>query len=158
MSSFSQQAVLGWYGLYDYLMGTDERPVTVSLIGDSGSAFSLMSLPGSFKEVRHLIPADMLLETMQRASRVPARIALKMPFLRPKRYYQHITIPTLVFVGTEDNVTLPVATVQNVIATPRLDMKAYECGHYGLLHGELFPAAMADCIDFLKRHLVPSSD
>ncbi|KAL2829112.1 Alpha/Beta hydrolase protein [Aspergillus pseudoustus] len=118
-------------GVLDTLFGSDERPITVSLIGKPGEA-ALMNAPDG---------------------NVPARLALKLPFLRPGSYTSRVDCPILFGICGKSSVTPADPTLAYTKTAPKGVIKWYDVGHFEIYYGEAFEKAIQTYKRFLQECL-----
>jgi pimeloyl-ACP methyl ester carboxylesterase len=152
-------------GLMDSLFGSDHNPVTVSLTGKPGDgntfpffAFfhtliydtaALMSAPDVLTDFTQLIPPGHQIQ-----ERVPARLILKMPLLRPGSYTSDIQCPILFAICGKDSVAPADATLEYAKKAPKGVVKWYEdIGHFEIYYGDAYQKAMQDYVSFLQEYL-----
>ncbi|KAJ5371482.1 Alpha/Beta hydrolase protein [Penicillium cataractarum] len=99
-------------GLLDVLFGSDKKPITVSLTGKPGET-ALMNAPDVLRTFPPLIP-----EGHSFQQRVPARLVLKLPFLRPGCYASDVECPTLFGICGRDSVAPASTTLAYAKAAP----------------------------------------
>lgn len=81
------------------------------------------------------------------------RGTLTLPAYRPHAKAHRITVPLLVQVMTSDVVTPPAPARKAAAAAARGELIEYPGGHFDVYVGEPFERAVADQVDFLRRHL-----
>ncbi|QWF80422.1 alpha/beta hydrolase [Amycolatopsis sp. CA-230715] len=123
------------------------RPVPVALAGPPGSA-ALMTAPDVVDGYFRLVPPDFPFR-----NEVAARIGLRIPWYRPGRRLRALECPALVAVCDRDSVAPPGATLRAARAGATAEVKRYPVGHFDIYVGDAFERAVADQIDFLRRHL-----
>jgi fermentation-respiration switch protein FrsA (DUF1100 family) len=83
-----------------------------------------------------------------------ARVALRVGLYRPGKRAKGLTCPILVAVATDDAITPPEPALAAGAAAARGELAVYAgLGHFDPYRGEPFETAMADQVDFLRRHL-----
>lgn len=86
--------------------------------------------------------------------RVPARLALQIPFLRPGSYASEVECPILFGICGQDSVAPAGATMACAETAPKGVIKYYEdIGHFEIYHGDAFEHAMRDYKLFLLECL-----
>jgi fermentation-respiration switch protein FrsA (DUF1100 family) len=85
---------------------------------------------------------------------VAARIALHVGSYRPGRQAGKIGCPILFCIADKDDLTAPGLVLKAAKKAPRAEVKRYPIGHFDIYVGEWFERAVADQVDFLKRHLL----
>jgi uncharacterized protein len=126
-------------------------PVTVALAGPVGSQ-ALMTAPDALPGYRALIP-----EGGTFVNEAAARVIPTITRYRPGRAAKDIQIPILFCVSTTDSVTPPEETLRYATTAPLGEIRQYEAGHFAFYLGDPFEALVADQLEFLTRHLAPSS-
>jgi fermentation-respiration switch protein FrsA (DUF1100 family) len=123
-------------------------PYYVPVVGEPGS-LAVMNTPDSKPGIEVLVPADTRWE-----NRVAARILLRVGSYRPGRQAARISCPVLVCVCEKDAVA-PAARTRKLVSRARsAEIKRYPVGHFDIYVGEPFEQAVADQVDFLRRHLL----
>lgn len=85
---------------------------------------------------------------------VAARIALRLPLYRPGRRAPDVACPLLVQVAMDDVITPPEPALDAAAAAPRGELVSYAgLGHFDVYRGDPYERALADQLDFLRRHL-----
>lgn len=139
---------LAFMGMRDILFGTDEEPYNVPLVGHPGEV-ALMNSPGSREGCEALIP-----EGYNHPEVIPARFALKIPFMRPGSYASQVQIPILFAICAQDTVAPPKPTLAFAKQAPKSTIKWYdEMGHFDIYLGEAYNKATTDYVAFLKEYL-----
>lgn len=160
---------LAFMGIRDLLFGTDEQPYYIPLVGLPGEgelecpddrscnalltrsflAAALMNSPGSRAGCDALIP-----EGYVHLEVIPARFALKIPFMRPGSYASQVEVPILFAICAQDTVAPPKPTLEFAKQAPKFTIKWYDdMGHFDIYLGEAYNKATADYVAFLKHHL-----
>ncbi|KAH9827566.1 Alpha/Beta hydrolase protein [Teratosphaeria destructans] len=135
-------------GLRDGLFGTNEKPVTVPLVGKPGEA-ALMNAPDVWDGFQPLIP-----EGFSPQERVPARLILKMAMLRPGAHAAQVQCPLFVAICGKDTVAPPQATKSHVEKAPKGTIKWYDdMGHFDIYIGDKHMRAMKDYVAFLEANM-----
>lgn len=129
---------------------TRRKPVLVPPAGRRHTA-ALMTAPDA-------LPGYEALEAFAgpgHVSGVAARFGLQIGAYRPGAALSRITAPTLALVCLTDTVAPTRATLRHLrkAANPAIEVQTYETGHFDIYLGEPFEAALADMLDFLRRHL-----
>jgi fermentation-respiration switch protein FrsA (DUF1100 family) len=86
-----------------------------------------------------------------------ARGLLRVAAYRPIVKATSIESPWLVCVCDGDAITPPRPAVRAAARAPRGEIRHYEGGHFDIYLSPTFELAVADQVDFLRRHLVNSS-
>lgn len=135
-------------GLLDLLIGSDRKPITVPLTGKPGEA-ALMNAPDVLSTFPPLVPDGHSVQ-----ERVPARLTLKLPFLRPGSYAPDVRCPILFGICARDSVAPAGTTLAYAKTAPRGVIKWYEdVGHFEIYYGQAFERAMQDYKQFLEECL-----
>ncbi|OBT97349.1 hypothetical protein VE01_04359 [Pseudogymnoascus verrucosus] len=135
-------------GLLDILFGSDERPITIPLTGKPGET-ALMNAPDVLSTFPPLIP-----EGHPFQERVPARLALKLPFLRPGSFASETECPILFAICGKDSVAPAGATLAYAKTASKGVIKWYEdVGHFEIYYGQAFQQAIQDYKQFLQEYL-----
>ena len=88
-------------------------------------------------------------------NRVPARIALQIPFYSPARSAAKVQCPALVIAGRHDSL-IPVSSVKTMAGRiPRGEYVELPCNHFEPYRGEPFEQNIALQLAFLRRHVPP---
>jgi len=83
------------------------------------------------------------------------RAALEMSLYSPGKRTGDIQCPLLVQVCSDDAITPPAPAIEAAARAPKGELITYAgIGHFDIYRGEPFERAVADQLDFLKRHLV----
>lgn len=86
--------------------------------------------------------------------RVPARLILKFPFLRPGSYTSETECPILFGICGKDSVAPAGATLAYAKTAPKGVIKWYEnVGHFEIYYGQPFEQAIQDYKQFLQECL-----
>ena len=86
-------------------------------------------------------------------NQVAARIVLQAPWYRPVAQAANLTCPLLVCVCDKDQ-TAPAASAWEMARrAPRGEIRRYPVGHFEIYQGSAFQQAVADQVEFLRRHL-----
>jgi len=76
----------------------------------------------------------------------------------PIRHAETLHCPWLVCVAEDDNVALPEPAIAAAQRAPKGEVRTYAgVGHFGIYDGPEHDAVVADELDFLRRHLRPST-
>jgi uncharacterized protein len=126
-------------------------PVMVKLVGPPGSA-ALMPAPDAEPGYRALIPPDVSF-----VDEVAARIGLHLGLYRPGRTAAKVRCPILFCVCEHDSVAPAGPSLRAAQRAPRGELRSYPIGHFDIYRGEPFERAVAEQLDFLRRHLTPGS-
>ncbi len=88
---------------------------------------------------------------------VAARIALRAGTYRPGLQADRLPCPILIQIADRDTVA-PVKAAQDAAwrATGRAEVRTYPIGHFEIYLGAPFEQAIADHLNFLRRHLSPA--
>lgn len=86
--------------------------------------------------------------------KVPARLTLKLPFLRPGSHVSDVQCPILFSICGKDSVAPAGATLAYAKKAPRGIIKWYEdVGHFEIYYGQPFEKAIQDYKLFLQDYL-----
>jgi pimeloyl-ACP methyl ester carboxylesterase len=130
----------GLAGLRDQLRAfTGRAPLYVPVAGEPGS-FAVLTTADSKAGVAAMVPSQTLWE-----NHVAARIILR------------IGCPLLVCVCDDDGLAPADRTVELVSTAPLAEIVRYPFGHFDIYVGHPFGKAVADQIEFLRRHLLTSA-
>jgi fermentation-respiration switch protein FrsA (DUF1100 family) len=83
---------------------------------------------------------------------VAARSMLAVTQYRPGREAPRVRCPLLVQVGIDDHITPPEPSRRAAARAPRGELVEYEISHFEVYRGEPFERAVADQLEFLRRH------
>lgn len=122
-------------------------PVRVPTAGPPGTA-ALMNAPDAMSGIASLAPGDDHPE-----ADVPARIALRIPLMRPGAKAKDVGCPILFCVCDNDTVAPVGPTLRYARQAPHGEIRRYAVGHFDIYTGEAFERAVADQVEFLERHL-----
>lgn len=125
------------------------EPVRVALAGAPGSA-ALMPTADALPGYLGLVPDD-----LDFTNAVAARVAMRVPTYRPGRATRRIAAPIMFCVCEGDTVAPARATLRHAARAPRGEIVRYPFGHFEIYQGDAFELAVADQLDFLRRHLPP---
>jgi alpha-beta hydrolase superfamily lysophospholipase len=146
--SLRQSLALGGAALLDVVADRLGRgPRYVPIVGPPGSA-AAMSSHDAEPGYRSLFPDGYPLR-----NEVTARTLLQVGRYRPGRAASQITCPLLVCVVEHDAVTPAGPALRAASRAPRGEVRRYDAGHFDIYVGELFERAVADHVDFLRRHV-----
>ena len=119
----------------------------VPIFGPPGS-LAAMSAPGAEESIRrNLLAPGEPIETM------PARIFSFLPYYRAGRRARRIACPILYQVALNDRVNPRGPALRAAARAPHAELRCYSIDHFDVYAGEPFERAVADQIDFLRRHL-----
>jgi len=136
-------------GLRDQVAALRARPPhMIAAVGPPGSK-SMMNTPNAEPGIEAITPPG---STWR--NEIAARIALRVGSYRPARQAGKIRCPILFCVGDNDDLTAPGLVLKAASKAPRAEVKRYPIGHFDIYVGEWFERAVADQVDFLKRHLL----
>lgn len=135
--------------LYDYLFGAAE-PTRVNLCGKPGD-LAFMPTEDAIPGMHSILPDG---QEGLRITAVPARLALKLPFIRPGSYASKVKQPILFVIAGNDSV----APSENALAwakqAPRAEILYLNgVGHFDPYTGELFDKLVRQYITFYKDTL-----
>lgn len=139
------------HGLRDTLRAlTGRRPHIVPMVGEPGSS-AIIAVPGAEHAYSEIAGPSWRNE-------VCARTALGVAFNRPVRFASRICCPLLVQAGIHDRITPPAgARRAAAIAGVRGELREYPIDHVDVYVGCAHQRALADQLDFLRRHLCPTA-
>ena len=139
------------HGLRDTLRAlTGRRPHIVPMVGEPGSS-AIIAVPGAEHAYSEIAGPSWRNE-------VCARTALEVAFNRPVRFASRICCPLLVQAGIHDSITPPAgARRAAAIAGVRGELREYPIDHVDVYVGCAHQRALADQLDFLRRHLCPTA-
>jgi dienelactone hydrolase len=123
------------------------EPVRVALAGPPGSA-ALMATEDAAPGFLGLVP-----EGVDFTNAVAARVGLRIALHRPGRATPKIACPIMFCVCDRDSVAPAKATLRHAARAPRGEVRRYPIGHFDIYTGEDFERAVADQVDFLRRHV-----
>jgi pimeloyl-ACP methyl ester carboxylesterase len=114
---------------------------------------AFINAPDSEAGWRHVVAIG---EDSRWRNRVSARWVLGRPF-RPARHASTLHCPWLVCVGEADQVARPGPAIAAARRAPLGELRLYPgIDHFDIYDGAGHEAVVADQIDFLRRHLLPS--
>jgi len=132
---------------HDLLLGRTGRATGVALGGAPGDV-ALMNAPDVEAGYYALLPPGAEFD-----DHVDARIGAHIPFNIPGRKAKHVQVPILFGICTEDSVAPAGPTRRFAAQAPKGEVKEYPVGHFEVYVGEPFEIAVADYVEFLRRHL-----
>jgi pimeloyl-ACP methyl ester carboxylesterase len=132
---------------HDVVMGRLGRARGVPLAAPPGEA-GLMTARDAVPGYLGLVPPD-----LDFINRVDARIGLHVPLNYPGRAAANAKCPIFFAICDKDSVAPPGPTTKYAARTPLAEVEHYPVGHFEIYQGEPFEIAVADYVDFLKRHL-----
>ncbi|MCL2581064.1 MAG: CocE/NonD family hydrolase [Streptosporangiales bacterium] len=122
-------------------------PHLIAVAGPPGTA-AILTAPDAEPGYRSLVPPD----TGWR-NEVAARAVFDVLRQRPGRRAARITVPVLVALCETDPLT-PAGPARRAAArAPRGETRVYAIPHFGIYAGDGFDRAVADQLDFLRRHV-----
>jgi pimeloyl-ACP methyl ester carboxylesterase len=126
---------------------TGRDPYNIPIVAPPGELAG-MSQPGADAGYRAMFdPGDEFVNEFS------ARALLTVGLYRPVMRARRIGCPWLVQVCIRDDVTPPQPAIEAARRAPRAELRAYDAGHWDLYRGPLFDRAVAEQVDFLRRHL-----
>ena len=143
--STAKVSALGLRDEFSRLRGAE--PVRVALAGRLHSA-ALMPTEDAAPGFLGLVP-----EGVDFTNEVAARVGLRIALHRPGRATRKIAAPIMFCVCDRDSVAPAKATLRHAARAPRGEVHRYPIGHFDIYKGEDFERAVADQLDFLRRHL-----
>lgn len=152
---------LVWAGVKDTLFGS----TTVKLVGAPGDGelefsasngrvalmglVALMNAPDVLKTFPPLVPDGYAFQ-----EDVPARLVMRLPFLRPGRYASKVQCPILFGVCGKDTVAPAGPTLSYAKSASKGVIKLYDdVGHFEVYYGEAFEKAIGHYLQFLEANL-----
>jgi pimeloyl-ACP methyl ester carboxylesterase len=141
--------LLGAHGLVDQaaaLLGLP--PHYIPAVGSAGHV-GLMTTPDAKTGFEALVPEHTLWE-----NRVAARIALRLVTYRPGARAPKVRAPTLWCLADHDSLCPADDAAKWAASAPRGEVLRYPTGHFDFYVGDWFEKALADQVQFLKRHLL----
>jgi pimeloyl-ACP methyl ester carboxylesterase len=138
-------------GLRDALASLRGRaPVTIPAVGAPG-AIAAMTSPDARPAVAGIAGPSWRDE-------VAARIALTLGGYRPGLRSERLACPLLVQIADRDQVvSIKAAQDAAFRATGRAEVRTYPIGHFDAFAGDAFERAVADQLQFLRRHLAAAN-
>lgn len=122
-------------------------PRMVDVVGKPGSA-ALMTAPDAEPGYLRLVPPHSTAR-----NQVPARFALGIMRYNPGRRARDIAQPILFCICNRDSVAPAKASLRHARSAPRAEIKRYDVGHFDIYVDGAFERAVADQLDFLRRHV-----
>jgi fermentation-respiration switch protein FrsA (DUF1100 family) len=124
------------------------RPYMVAAVGPPGS-LAVMTTPDAEPGYRAIDPPG-----SNWRNESAARIALRVAAYRPGRHAGRVTAPILFALAREDAIA-PVPFAHAAAArAPHAEVRTYPGGHFDLYVAPPFERAVADQVEFLRRHLL----
>ena len=123
------------------------QPVYIASAGPSGSAAVMTA---------HDCESGYLGITTDAPSfqnQIAARFGLKVGLHAPGRRAKEIKAPIFFAICETDTVAPAKASARHAEKAPRGEIKVYPFGHFDIYVGEPFEQAVADYLDFLRRHV-----
>jgi pimeloyl-ACP methyl ester carboxylesterase len=124
------------------------EPVRVPTAGPPGSV-ALMTAPDALAGVEALAAGHDIDHS------VSARISSRIGLYRPGRALRRDHPPTLLCVCDKDTVAPAKAAIRHAHRGRDVELRRYPIGHFEIYWGEWFERAVADQLEFLRRHLSP---
>ena len=138
------------HGLRDAIRGLTRRPPHfVPVIGEPGSR-AIIAKHGAEQEYTRITGPSWRNE-------VCARTALGVAFNRPIKFASRVSCPLLVQAGTADSITPPARARRAAASARRGELREYPIDHLDAETGPAQQVALADQLDFLRRHLAPAA-
>jgi dienelactone hydrolase len=125
------------------------EPVLVQAAGPPGTP-AMMNAPDALPGYLGLVPDD-----VEFTNAVAARVANRVVLHHPGRQARRVRCPILFQVCEHDSVAPPGPTLRYAARAPRGEVLRYPVGHFDVYRGEPLQRALADDVDFLRRHLPP---
>jgi dienelactone hydrolase len=138
-------SVLAWRDELRRVRGS--KPVKVPIVGPPGSP-ALMTAPDAERGYRALIPPGLPFD-----DEVAARFLSRVAFYRPGRSAAYVRAPILFCICERDSVAPAATALRYAAEAPKAEIKRYPIGHFDIYKGGAFEIAVADQLDFLRRHL-----
>jgi alpha/beta superfamily hydrolase len=114
-------------GLLDLWHGIRKLPPHyIQAIGKPG-ALAAITAPGSFEGYQAMLPTD-----YDAPNRVTARVLLKLTTYRPIKAASRVSVPLLVCICDQDQVTSPQAALKTAHATPQGEVRHYSGDHFDI--------------------------
>lgn len=88
---------------------------------------------------------------------VAARFALQIITYRPGKLAPKVPCPAFIAICEKDTVAPSRTALKQVRQAPLAEVKVYQEGHFDIYIGQAFERVIADQINFLHRHVPPSS-
>ncbi|CAG7929658.1 unnamed protein product [Penicillium olsonii] len=149
-----------WAGVRDTILGD----TSVNLVGAPGEGnfilqyarvmltcclVALMNAPDVLKTFRGLVPEGYAFQ-----EEVPARLVLRLPFLKPGSYASKVQCPIFFAVCGTDSVAPAGPTLSYAKTAPKGVVELYdELGHFEIYYGDAFRKAMGHYVKFLQVNL-----
>ena len=138
------------HGLRDAIRGLTGRPPHfVPVIGEPGSR-AIIAKHGAEQAYTPIAGPSWRNELC-------ARTALGVAFNRPIRFASRVSCPLLVQAGTADSITPPARARRAAASARRGELREYPIDHLDAETGPAQHVALADQLDFLRRHLAPAA-
>jgi uncharacterized protein len=125
---------------------TGRPPVRVPTAGPPG-ATALMTAPDALEGVEALAAGHPIDHA------VTARVGLRIGPYRPGRALRRPHPPTLLCVCEHDSVAPAAAAIKHAQRGRDVELRRYPIGHFEIYWGDAFERAVADQLEFLRRHL-----
>ena len=125
---------------------TRRAPVRVPVAGAPGST-ALLTAPDALPGVEALSAGHDVDHT------VCARVGTRIGPYRPGRALRRIDAPVLMCICDHDSVAPAKAALRHAERGRNVEVRRYPLGHFEIYWGEAFERAVADQLDFLRRHL-----
>jgi dienelactone hydrolase len=139
------------HGIWDQARALLGRsPHYVPAVAEPGR-LGMMTTSDAKSGLEALVPQD---TTWQ--NRVAARIALRVPLYRPGAKAKRVQCPALWCITDDDTLCPADNTDKWARRAPRGEVRHYPIGHFDIYVGEDFERAVADQVEFLRRHLRPT--
>lgn len=137
------------HGLRDAIRAlTRRQPHLVPVIGEPGSR-AIIAKRGAEQEYTRITGPSWRNELC-------ARTALGVAFNRPIKFASRVSCPLLVQAGTADSITPPGRARRAAAGAARGELREYPIDHLDAEIGPAQQVALADQLDFLRRHLAPA--
>lgn len=127
------------------------QPVRIALAGPPETR-ALMAARDALPGYLALVP-----EGEGFINEVAARVVPTITAYRPGRLARKVAMPILFCVCDHDSVTPPDRTLAYARTAPQGQIKTYSAGHFDIYLGEPFEAVVSDQVEFLSRHLLPTT-
>ncbi len=132
-------------GIFDLVGSLLGRPPHYIPAVAAPGGFAVMTQPQAVPGFDAIVPHGSRWE-----NRVAARIMLTLPLYRPVRKAAQVSMPLLVSVCDQDQITPPEPAAKVAELAPRGELLRYDSGHFDIYAGE---QPKRDQVAFLSRHL-----
>ncbi|MBI5103936.1 MAG: alpha/beta fold hydrolase [Solirubrobacterales bacterium] len=140
-------------GLRDAVAALRRRPpVYVPAVGPPGTTAAMTS-PDAEPGYRALFDDDRAFD-----NRVAGRVLLAVGGYRPIARAAKVAAPWLFCICDRDAVTPPGPALAAAARAPRGEVRRYDCGHFDIYVPPVFEQAVADQVEFLRRHVLRAEE